>query len=175
MWIRSYYISDHLQRSVINRNGLVVNHLIHQFGSGKGGLFVARHYSTQVIFPENVGIFDEEQFIGQVSWHSWKPMPPKYGSWFNHPDIHHVRFGFSYKSTQQQTPEFTVDSRAVIFPWAVPFLVFALLPICHVRNYRKARRKFRRSHNLCLSCGYDLRASPDKCPECGAASQPVGT
>jgi len=55
-------------------------------------------------------------------------------------------------------------------PFAVPALVFAVLGLLPwVRRRRSARRReewVRRG--LCPACGYDLRATETRCPECGA-------
>jgi hypothetical protein len=37
---------------------------------------------------------------------------------------------------------------------------------------RQAQRQHRLKHGLCRRCGYDLRASPGHCPECGTIPRP---
>ena len=46
-----------------------------------------------------------------------------------------------------------------------PLLLSAVLPAWWLLRARRARREG--SRGMCRSCGYDLRATPDRCPECG--------
>jgi hypothetical protein len=45
----------------------------------------------------------------------------------------------------------------------------AILPLSWIALRFRTKYKTRRAtrHGLCPACGYDLRASPDRCPECG--------
>lgn len=56
--------------------------------------------------------------------------------------------------------------RAVGVPVWLPVLVTAVLPAWRFERARRVRRRLARGH--CPACGYDLRASPERCPECGA-------
>jgi hypothetical protein len=55
----------------------------------------------------------------------------------------------------------------VSFLGLAPLLVLPVL-VAHVRTRR------RRARGLCVECGYDLRHSPLRCPECGTEMANAG-
>jgi hypothetical protein len=67
-----------------------------------------------------------------------------------------------YRDASGPQPTF----RAVVFPVAYPVLLAAVLPTFWVTT--RLRRRRRAAGGQCAACGYDLRATPDRCPECGA-------
>jgi hypothetical protein len=77
--------------------------------------------------------------------------------------------GFFYWSAQESRPGRNNSVRTVDIPhW---FLVVLILSVFFLPPYLRHRRKRRRARSgLCPTCGYDLRESPDQCPECGAVA-----
>jgi hypothetical protein len=61
--------------------------------------------------------------------------------------------------------------------WWHMAIFFALLPMTRLLNAVSGfvRRRHRAASGACTQCGYDLRATPNRCPECGTPAMPLDT
>jgi hypothetical protein len=58
-----------------------------------------------------------------------------------------------------------IDADEYHAPYWIIVSVFALPPTLWLFRLRRHRLLMKRG--ICRTCGYDLRATPDRCPECG--------
>jgi hypothetical protein len=79
------------------------------------------------------------------------------------------RLGFSARLRRgpfvASARRYSGGSLRLSMPYWLPFGVLASPLALWLRRRRRTRKIIRRG--LCPTCGYDLRATPDKCPECG--------
>jgi hypothetical protein len=105
----------------------------------------------------------------------WDEGPPRdvgdhLDALFAHEDPRVAGFYFG----TQQIP--LVTGTVVIFPLPFAVALVAILPLADVMMIRRRRRRrYRAAEGLCARCGYDLRATPDKCPECGNTPDPMNS
>ena len=64
------------------------------------------------------------------------------------------------------------DQVMLRFPLWLPFCIFAILPTTIIARWVAVRlpRLWRTPAGRCAACGYDLRATPGRCPECGTTA-----
>jgi hypothetical protein len=74
-------------------------------------------------------------------------------------------------STTTGVMRFDVGVSFVKFPIWIPLLLSAALPAAWLIRRRTG---YRWHLGLCPRCGYDLRATPDRCPECGFSAPRIG-
>jgi uncharacterized paraquat-inducible protein A len=80
----------------------------------------------------------------------------------------HYWRGFGFEHWIMQSRDNFNDSYGVVFPYWCPALMLAMLSTLSARRlWREIRMRRRLAAGLCLACGYDLRASTERCPECG--------
>ena len=94
----------------------------------------------------------------------WASSPSGGAGWergFSKVDVRWKFAGFAWlRHGTDRTPW-----RFFVFPAWFPALAFGALPTYAIVS--RLRRRCEAS-GCCPTCGYDLRATPDRCPECGA-------
>jgi hypothetical protein len=98
-------------------------------------------------------------------WYHGPPFDPPWRVFVGCENYGPPTAGFFFQRTA------SVGAKGFLILLPLPFLValFAPLPLVDLIRIRRHRRRVRRlAAGLCVRCGYDLRATPQKCPECGA-------
>jgi hypothetical protein len=151
MWVRSYYVIDGTAHA---REGRV---------SGV--------YSTHGrVLLDTMGDSDVPRWPGFSGWHRVRePVRADAPS----VDITQIKgrglLGLRYaRLTYAMGDGIVREMAAVTIPYWFLVTLFLLLPLAWLGG--AARRRYRRRHQLCAACGYDLRSSPERCPECGAVN-----
>jgi hypothetical protein len=96
------------------------------------------------------------------------PFSPKHTSvYFANNLKKNTTLGFKVLRLNRQNS--VMDGYAVIFPYWIMVVCFFAISAAFTRLYIKQRRLHWRAQNgRCLSCGYDVRETPNRCPECGS-------
>ena len=80
--------------------------------------------------------------------------------------VAHIGGNGIYTSDGKVQMNWSITSVAI--PHWMVVLISAALPMWWwLMRRRRLLRVHRLNHGLCVGCGYDLRATPDRCPECG--------
>ena len=141
LWARSYWVHDVLGWGEVGRREGVEVMTMRSVAWSRGRLAMAHR---QV--PERHGPYYIRYTPGEMAGYR--------GTWLN-------RLGFYFDRTQRG------GGGAVIVPaWSILVLTGAF-PAVRFARWVRRRRRSRAGH--CPVCGYDLRATPERCPECGAA------
>jgi hypothetical protein len=75
--------------------------------------------------------------------------------------------GFEYMALRAQKP---TSYRMAVVPMWFPAASAAIVPVLWLRRRQRERRRV--AAGCCSRCGYDLRATPGRCPECGREAGP---
>jgi len=161
-WVRSYRGSDFISRRTFDAaDSFSITHSDRMLSFSHGEIRWSRGSDT-LSMP---GMSPPGKPIGAVDWSwgrlgvghmGWETPPPR--TFWNH-------FGFASWDDGLETSFTSIGRHYFSAPIWLAVLAFLILPgLWVIRRMRGSRRAL---SGQCAVCGYDLRATPQRCPECG--------
>ena len=159
MCVRSYWVADLCTYGLPQTpQGMQQQHSLFSFDG--------RIYYNYLLDAKPLA--DDVLLIGGFSTVSMPIQPGVSDDWRRQmANYHHgVDFaGFHFSRTDPTgTPQQLWTWLMVVPDWAVILLTMVFPTVWFVKQRRERRRN---RVGLCIRCGYDLRASKERCPECG--------
>lgn len=133
------------------------------------GLWVASYWRLECFGGLRVSLHNACVTFGE--WHaSWDGTDPQGWGWVGFAGIHNdwvPAWNFARISGLHYEHFWSIR-----LPMWIPVLLFSVLLWLTIRPYSRGRT--RKRLGLCLRCGYDLRGSNSRCPECNEPILPDG-
>lgn len=177
LWVRSHWMTDDLRRHLVHGGGENVRSSIVGAQTSEGTLVVYRYrFERTITATPNADVagrgarallrrrqliagqaLAQQQAFADGRWHLNAPAGKSSVL---------STVGFIVVSQSSGGGGWSTHRRAVRCPLWIVVLVTAWLPLHWLVLFRSYHRH-REEQAVCGQCGYDLRATPNRCPECG--------
>ena len=165
LWVRSYSAQDFLEHLPVTATPAGFRWWSFSVATWKGVVLagVERHDYVRAAMPAPIydGELHEARARAFASEKKWRSREAEDFPMTGDPC---PAWGFTWQVVSETTPGYRGYCIGAGSPWWFVLLVCSTPVGLRTVSWLRRRRHGRR---LCPTCGYDLRATPERCPECG--------